>query len=69
MSPSGEYFLTTDLGQWSLYLHRAEDGIELRHLDAEGAVPPLSSEDDCSVQEDHQEASWTELGSSATMRA
>ncbi|MGV9772373.1 hypothetical protein [Streptosporangium sp. NPDC003464] len=46
VSPSGEYFLTTDLGQWSLYLHRAEDGMELRHLDAEEAVPPPANEDD-----------------------
>ncbi|MGV9600850.1 hypothetical protein ACWDR1_29735 [Streptosporangium sandarakinum] len=46
VSPSGEYFLTTDPGQWSLYLHRAEDGIELRRLDAEEAVPPPSGEDD-----------------------
>ncbi|GGQ09293.1 hypothetical protein [Streptosporangium pseudovulgare] len=46
VSPSGECFLTTDPGQWSLYLHRAEDGLELRRLDAEEAVPPPSGEDD-----------------------
>ncbi|MDL4816270.1 hypothetical protein [Actinomadura opuntiae] len=41
VSPSGEHFLTTDTGQWSLYLHRASDGAELRQLDADRAVPPL----------------------------
>ncbi|OAH13202.1 hypothetical protein STSP_35270 [Streptomyces jeddahensis] len=46
VSPSGEHFLTTDPGQWALYLHRAEDGMELRRLNAEDAVPPPSSEDD-----------------------
>ncbi|HTJ37779.1 MAG TPA: hypothetical protein VL738_31485 [Dactylosporangium sp.] len=46
VSPSGEHFLTTDLGQWTLYLHRAEDGMELRHLDAAEAVPSASSDDD-----------------------
>lgn len=46
VSPSGEHFLTTDTGQWSLYLHRAKDGMELRSLDAEEAVPPHPSEDD-----------------------
>jgi hypothetical protein len=46
VSPSGEHFLTTDPGQWALYLHRAEDGMELRRLNAEEAVPSPSSEDD-----------------------
>ncbi|MFG3706722.1 hypothetical protein ACGF7U_18595 [Micromonospora sp. NPDC047670] len=45
VSPSGEHFLTTDPGQWSLYLHRADDGTELRRLDADEAVPPVSSDD------------------------
>ncbi|SCL44304.1 hypothetical protein GA0070606_0228 [Micromonospora citrea] len=45
-SPSGEHFLTTDTGQWSLYLHRAQDGAELRRLDGQVAVPPSSDEDD-----------------------
>ncbi|MFB4298823.1 hypothetical protein [Actinomadura sp. NTSP31] len=44
VSPSGEHFLTTDTGQWTLYLHRAADGVELRQLDADGAVPPLSED-------------------------
>lgn len=39
VSPSGRHFLTTDPGQWSLYLHRAEDGTELRRLDAGNTVP------------------------------
>ncbi|WP_103937493.1 hypothetical protein [Thermomonospora echinospora] len=56
VSPSGEHFLTTDTGQWDLYLHRAEDGMELRRLDAEGAVPPLSSEDDDRVRWDFEAA-------------
>jgi hypothetical protein len=45
VSPSGEHFLCTDPGQWSLYLRRAADGVELRRLDAEGAVPPRSDGD------------------------
>ncbi len=44
VSPSGEYFVTTDPGQWSLHLHRAEDGTELRRLDAEDAVPRSAGE-------------------------
>ncbi|WP_309484432.1 hypothetical protein [Streptomyces himalayensis] len=46
VSPSGQHFLTTDPGQWALYLHRAEDGTELRRLNAGEAVPPPPSEDD-----------------------
>jgi hypothetical protein len=56
VSPSGEYFLTTDLGQWDLYLHRAEDGTELRQLSAEEAVPPPSSEADDRVCWDYEAA-------------
>ncbi|MGW5686586.1 hypothetical protein [Nonomuraea sp. NPDC003754] len=56
VSPSGEYFLTTDLGQWALYLHRAEDGMELRHLDAEEAVTPPSNEDDDRARWDYEAA-------------
>ncbi|SFO35588.1 hypothetical protein SAMN04489713_105216 [Actinomadura madurae] len=41
VSPSGEHFLTTDTGQWALYLHQAEDGTELRRLNAGDAVPLL----------------------------
>lgn len=32
-NPSGGHFLTTDPGQWALYLHRASDGAEVAHLD------------------------------------
>ncbi|WP_431899335.1 hypothetical protein [Nonomuraea sp. bgisy101] len=56
VSPSGEHFLTTDPGQWSLYLHRAEDGMELRSLDAEEAVPPPSNENDDRVRWDYEAA-------------
>lgn len=56
VSPSGEHFLTTDTGQWTLSLHRAEDGRELRSLDAEGAVPPLPGEDDDRVRWDFEAA-------------
>lgn len=56
VSPSGEHFLTTDPGQWALYLHRAEDGVELRRLDAEEAVPPPSSEDGDRVCWDYEAA-------------
>lgn len=40
VSPSGRHLLTVDVGQWSLSLHRAEDGSVLRELDAQGTVPP-----------------------------
>ncbi|WAL75115.1 hypothetical protein OU787_28500 [Kitasatospora sp. YST-16] len=40
VSPSGGHLLTVDVGQWSLSLHRAEDGSLLRELDARDAVPP-----------------------------
>ncbi|MEV1173511.1 hypothetical protein [Nonomuraea sp. NPDC049784] len=56
VSPSGEHFLTTDPGQWALYLHRAEDGVELRRLNAEEAVPPPSSEDDDRICWDYEAA-------------
>lgn len=56
VDPSGEHFLTTDPGQWSLYLHRAEDGTELRRLNAEEAVPPLPSEDSDRVCWDYEAA-------------
>lgn len=39
VSPSGRHLLTVDVGQWSLCLHRAEDGSPLRELDAQGTVP------------------------------
>ncbi|WP_218004557.1 hypothetical protein [Microtetraspora niveoalba] len=58
VSPSGEHFLTTDLGQWTLYLHRAKDGIELRHLDADEAVPLPSSSDDDRVRWDYEAAAF-----------
>ncbi|WP_285549382.1 hypothetical protein [Actinoplanes regularis] len=45
VSPSGELFLTTDPGGWSLHLHRAADGTELRRLDAEAAMPPPAGDD------------------------
>ncbi|MEW2487217.1 hypothetical protein [Streptomyces sp. NPDC048411] len=56
VSPSGEHFLTTDPGQWALYLHRAEDGMELRRLNAEEAVPPPSGKDDDRVRWDYEAA-------------
>ncbi|MGW4821029.1 hypothetical protein ACWEP4_19065 [Streptomyces sp. NPDC004227] len=58
VSPSGEHFLTTDLGQWALYLHRAEDGMELRHLDADEAVPLPASSDDDRVRWDYEAAAF-----------
>ncbi|MFB7114301.1 hypothetical protein ACFCYR_36125, partial [Streptomyces sp. NPDC056291] len=58
VSPSGEHFLTTDLGQWTLYLHRAEDGMELRHLDADEAVPLPASSDDDRVRWDYEAAAF-----------
>ncbi|MFJ8200164.1 hypothetical protein [Streptomyces sp. NPDC096152] len=39
VSPSGRYVLSVPLGQWSLSLHRVEDGSLLRELDAEDTVP------------------------------
>jgi hypothetical protein len=39
VSPSGRHLLTVDAGQWSLALHRSQDGALLRELDAEGTVP------------------------------
>lgn len=45
VSPSGKHFLTTDTGQWALYLHQAEDGTELRRLNAQDAVPPPPGDD------------------------
>ncbi len=47
VSPDGESYLTTDLGQGTLYLNRTSDGATLRELDSvdgspwdfEGAVP------------------------------
>lgn len=58
VSPSGEHFLTADLGQGTLYLHRADDGMELRHLDAEEAVSPPSNEDDDRVRWDYEAAAF-----------
>ncbi|WP_089010004.1 hypothetical protein [Micromonospora viridifaciens] len=58
VSPSGEHFLTTDLGQWTLYLHRADDGMELRQLDAEEAVPHPANEDDDRVRWDYEAAAF-----------
>ncbi|SCG53119.1 hypothetical protein GA0070213_104431 [Micromonospora humi] len=58
VSPSGEQFLTTDLGQWTLYLHRAEDGMELRSLDADEAVPLPSNSDDDRVRWDYEAAAF-----------
>ncbi|MFF7680105.1 hypothetical protein [Actinacidiphila glaucinigra] len=56
VSPSGDHFLTTDAGQWSLYLHRAQDGGELWRLDADGAVPLPSGEGDDRVCWDYEAA-------------
>ncbi|NUW45870.1 hypothetical protein [Nonomuraea rhodomycinica] len=56
VSPTGEHFLTTDPGQWTLYLHRAEDGTELRRLDADEAVPPPSGAADDRARWDHEGA-------------
>ncbi|MFJ3337633.1 hypothetical protein [Streptomyces sp. NPDC086766] len=39
VSPSGRHLLSVPLGQWSLTLHRVEDGSLLRELDAEDTVP------------------------------
>ncbi|MFI8952397.1 hypothetical protein ACIGO6_38715 [Streptomyces sp. NPDC053750] len=58
VSPSGEHFLTTDPGQWTLYLHRAEDGVELRHLDADEAVPLPARSDDDRVRWDYEAAAF-----------
>ncbi|MEU0830707.1 hypothetical protein [Streptomyces sp. NPDC005969] len=58
VSPTGEHFLTTDPGQWALYLHRAEDGMELRHLNAEEAVPPPSGEGDDRICWDYEAAAF-----------
>ncbi|MFJ2581779.1 hypothetical protein [Kitasatospora aureofaciens] len=38
-SPSGRHLLTVDVGQWSLCIHRVEDGSEIRELDAADTVP------------------------------
>ncbi|MET7380595.1 hypothetical protein ABZT08_17540 [Streptomyces sp. NPDC005526] len=48
VSPSGRHVLSVPLGQWSLTLHRVEDGSLLRELDAEDAVPahPGSTSED-----------------------
>ncbi|MFF8944219.1 hypothetical protein ACF1A5_18510 [Streptomyces sp. NPDC014864] len=48
VSPSGRHLLSVPLGQWSLCLHRAEDGSLLRELDAEHTVPahPSSAGED-----------------------
>ncbi|MGW1880998.1 hypothetical protein [Streptomyces sp. NPDC001970] len=43
--PSGRHFLTTDPGQWALYLHRASDGAEAQRLNAADAVSPLPGDD------------------------
>ncbi|UYQ64384.1 hypothetical protein [Streptomyces peucetius] len=40
VSPSGGLLLAGDIGQYTLYLHSADDGSVLRELDAEGTVPP-----------------------------
>ncbi len=40
VSPSGRHLLTVDAGQWSLSLHRTDDGSLLRELDARSTVPP-----------------------------
>ncbi|MEU5646586.1 hypothetical protein [Streptomyces milbemycinicus] len=58
VSPSGEYFVTMDSGQWALYLHRAEDGMELRRLDATKAVPHSASADDDRVRWDYEAAAF-----------
>ncbi|WP_309112886.1 hypothetical protein [Saccharothrix sp.] len=45
MSPSGERFLTTDPGQWSVYVHRSADGVELGEWKCDSAVPPPAGDD------------------------
>ncbi|MGW1680017.1 hypothetical protein [Saccharopolyspora sp. NPDC002376] len=45
VSPSGQFFLGTDPGQWALYLHEATEGRELRRLNARDAVPPAPGDD------------------------
>ncbi|MFD7442328.1 hypothetical protein [Streptomyces sp. NPDC059909] len=45
VSPSGRHFLTTDPGQWALYLHRTSDGAEVRRLNAADAVSPLPDDE------------------------
>lgn len=47
VSPSGEHLVATDPGQWSLYLRRAEDGVELRRLNAADAVPQRGDDRPC----------------------
>ncbi|CAM5711311.1 hypothetical protein [Streptomyces griseomycini] len=45
VGPSGRHFLTTDPGQWALYLHRTSDGAEVQRLNAADAVSPLPGDD------------------------
>ncbi|GAA0243511.1 hypothetical protein GCM10010492_48420 [Saccharothrix mutabilis subsp. mutabilis] len=45
ISPSGERFLTTDPGQWSVYVHRTADGAELGEWKCDSAVPPPAGSD------------------------
>ncbi|MER7080947.1 hypothetical protein [Saccharopolyspora kobensis] len=47
VSPSGEHIVATDPGQWALYLRRAEDGAELRRLNAAEAVPESGDDRVC----------------------
>lgn len=56
VSPSGEHVLTTDAGQWSLYLHQAEYGGELWRLKADDAVPAPSGEQGDRVCWDYEAA-------------
>lgn len=58
VSPSGEYFVTMDTGQWALYLHGAQDGLELRSLDASAAVPDSAGADDDRVRWDYEAAAF-----------
>lgn len=45
VNPSGNHFLTTDPGQWSLYLYRSADGTRLQQLDAEATAPTETSDE------------------------
>ncbi|WP_043488227.1 MULTISPECIES: hypothetical protein [Streptomyces] len=54
--------VATDTGQWALYLHRAEDGMEPRRLDATKAVPHSASADDDRVRWDYEAAAFPHDG-------
>lgn len=45
VTPSGGRLLSTDPGQWALYLHRSADGVLLGELGADPAVPAAPGDD------------------------